>query len=211
MSRKTQIMLAIAGVAAGALLALWLRWPRNAPEPGPEEPPVGVATETPAQRQPRDRYVDERYGFVIPAPTGWHNEASGKLRRDFPDARGLIVKSDSPDRCFAEVRVLENPPEGAPDAAKFLAGAKFAFGSAPGQKVLAEGTRTIAGKPGAVLTVSTPGIKSANTVRYAWVFGDTGQVHLRLRNLLVDESQAQTAFDQMLEGFTWTTPATPGP
>lgn len=201
-----QIMLAIVGVAAGALLALLVRPLWKAPEPMPDGQPVTGPTETPAQRQPRDRYVDERYGFVIPAPVGWHNEASGKLRKDFPDARGLLVRSDSEGRCFAEIRVLDNPAGERPDATKFLAGAKRAFGSAPGQKVLAAGTKTVAGKPAVVLTVSTPGAEGTNTARHAWVFGDTGQVHLLMRNLLADEAQAQAAFEKMLSGLQWTAP-----
>ncbi|NPV49116.1 MAG: hypothetical protein HPY69_19405 [Armatimonadetes bacterium] len=208
MRKRTRIILAVAGIAAGGLLAYLIRMPRESASPPPESPPL-APTETPAARQPRDRYVDERYGFVIPAPPGWHNEASGKLRRDFPDARGLLMQSNSEGRTFVEIRVLQNPSSGKPVPAKFLAGAKKAFGSAPGQRVTLAETRTVAGKPAVVLAVSTPGIEGTNIARYAWVFGDEAQVHLRMRNLMTDEAQAQAAFNRILDGLRWTVPVAP--
>lgn len=208
MNTKTRIILVVVGIAAGGLLAYLIKLPHESSDTPPEPPPA-APTETPAERQPRDRYVDERYGFVIPAPPGWHNEASGMLRRDFPDARGLLMKSDSQGRTFVEIRVLQNPSGEKPDPAKFLAGAKKAFGSAPGQRIILAETRTVASKPAIVLVVSTPGIEGTNTARYAWVFGDKGQVHLRMRNLTADEDQAQAAFDKMLDGLRWTVPVAP--
>jgi hypothetical protein len=202
-SRKHQIMLGIAGVAVGGLLALMTRLPR--PEPAtPEAQPIPPITQTPAERQPRDRYVDERYGFTIPAASGWHNEASGLLREQFPDARGVLMRTDSGGRCFLEIDVYEVTAGRQPDPAKYLRGAKKAFASARGQTALASGVKTIAGRPAAFLTVSTPGVTGTNTVRYVWVFGATAQVHLTLRDLVGDSATTQAALEQMLKGFAWT-------
>lgn len=207
MQAKTRALLVAAGLLLGGVLA-WRYYAHpgqpTVPQALPAAPPE-VET-TPAQRQTRDRYRDEQFGFEIPAPPGWHNETGGELRKQFAGARGALVREGTQGRVSVMIEALALPPGKKPDVAGFLAAMRRSLSDGPGTQVTDVGVIQVAGSPTAALTTSTRAPQGRHWTRHVWIFGPQAQVHLSCADSAGTFTTTRQTFAEILRGFTWTSP-----
>jgi hypothetical protein len=202
MTRRTQVVLVVVGLLAGGLVAYRVWTSRPAPPAALPTPPPPLTT--PAERQPRDRFVDEKYGFTIAAAPGWYNETSGLLRKQFAGARGVLVKQGSGNQVFLQIAAAPLRPDEKPDPAQFLARLRRAFASSAAVTVRGAEVTKLAGAPAVSLVTETSGVVGKNVIRHLWVFGTGVQVHLTLSDMRGTYARNQADFARMLKSFAWT-------
>lgn len=205
MQAKTRALLVAAGLLLGGVLA-WRYYTHTGRPPTPEVLPA-VPPETPttpAQRQTRDRYRDEQFGFEVPAPRGWYNETGGELRKQFAGARGALVREGTQGRVSVMIEALALPPGSKPDVAGFLAAMRRSLSGGPGTQVTDVGVIQVAGAPTAALTTATRAPQGQHWTRHVWIFGPRAQVHLSCADSAGTFTATQKAFAEILRGFTWT-------
>jgi hypothetical protein len=177
------------------------------PAPPASEPPVVEAPVPPTEPVPLQRradlYEDQRYGFTLKPAAGWRNLTSGDLRKNHPEARGVILETPKSSR-YVQITVNEIPASQTPDPPeKFLLSMQEALGLGGDIKVSEARVSEMSGSPAVTLTTTASGIKHPVVVRHTWVYGEGIMVYLVCSDAEGTYETSRQAFDEMLASFQW--------
>lgn len=177
------------------------------PAPPASEPPVVEAPVPPAEPVPLQRradlYEDQRYGFTLKPATGWQNLTSGELRKNYPEARGVILQTTKSNR-YVQISVNDLPAGQTPDPPEqFLQATQQALGLGGDIKISEARLSQLSGSPAVTLTTTASGIKHPVVVRHTWIYGEGFMVYVVCSDAEGTYEATRQAFDEMLASFKW--------